>query len=35
LPMDEVRAVLKKQFESVFGIQFFQKRPEDLNSILQ
>jgi lipoate-protein ligase B len=35
LPMDEVRAVLKKQFESVFGIQFFQKRPEDLNFILK
>ena len=35
LPMDEVRAVLKKQFESVFGIRFFQKRPEDLNFVLK
>jgi lipoate-protein ligase B len=35
LPMQEVRAVLKKQFESVFGIKFVSKSRADLCSILE
>ena len=35
LSMQEVRSVLKKQFESVFGITFVQKSPTDIGSILK
>lgn len=35
LPMQEVRAVLKTQFEIVFGIKLVQKGPADLDSVLK
>jgi lipoate-protein ligase B len=35
ISMQQVRTVLKKQFEAVFGIKFTQKKPTDLDSILE
>ena len=35
ISMQQVRTVLKKQFEAVFGIKFTQKKPTDLDSILK
>ena len=35
LSMKQVRAVLKKQFETVFGIKFIKKDPADLDAILE
>lgn len=35
LSMNQVRVILKIQFEVVFGIKFIQKKPADLGSILE
>jgi lipoate-protein ligase B len=35
ISMQQVRTVLKKQFEAVFGMKFTQKKPTDLDSILK
>lgn len=35
LSMPQVRRVIKKQFEKVFGVEFIPIRPADLNSIVQ
>ncbi len=35
ISMQQVRTVLKKQFEAVFGMKFTQKKPTDLDSILE
>jgi 23S rRNA maturation mini-RNase III len=35
LSLEQVRAVFKTQFETVFGIKFISKEPDDLSSILE